>query len=197
MAGILYFLEFWADKVPWIDSANDTVHTIIRPIGGALLAVLALGDAHPTVKVVAALLAGGWPFPLMRPRPGRVLIANTSPEPISNIGLSLGEDVVVLGGLTLVAWHPIVALIATVVAIITVWVLLPGCCAFHPGDRLAAWRKLNEPAEGADDDNIFKKIPGPCELMLRRAHASAESFTVAVPCISGEDRVCRAMCLAG
>ncbi|GAT32073.1 hypothetical protein TSACC_2470 [Terrimicrobium sacchariphilum] len=185
VAGILYFLEFWADKVPWIDSANDSVHTIIRPIGGALLAVLALGDAHPTVKVVAALLAGGVTLSAHAAKAGARLVANTSPEPISNIGLSLGEDAVVLGGLTLVAWYPIVALIVTVAAIVVIWVVLPKLMRSVRATSWLAWRKLNEPAEGGDDDNIFRKIPGPCELLLRRAHATTEGFTVAVPCISG------------
>ena len=185
VAGILYFLEFWADKVPWIDSANDTVHTIIRPVGGALLAVLALGDAHPTVKVVAALLAGGVALSAHAAKAGTRLVANTSPEPISNIGLSLGEDVIVLGGLTLVAWHPIIALIATVLVIVAIWVLLPKLLRSIRATGWLAWRKLNEPADGADDDNIFRKIPGPCELLLRRAHATTENFTVAVPCVSG------------
>ena len=53
VAGTLYVLEFFADKVPWIDSINDAVHTLIRPVGGALIAVLALGEASPAVKVIA------------------------------------------------------------------------------------------------------------------------------------------------
>src|SRR6187551_2998559 len=52
VSGLLYFLEFFADKVPWVDTANESIHSIIRPLGGALLAVLALGDADPAVKVL-------------------------------------------------------------------------------------------------------------------------------------------------
>src|SRR6266849_4221012 len=58
IAGVLYFLEFFADKVPWVDSAWDAVHTIIRPIGGALLAIQVLGHSTPAFTVIIALLAG-------------------------------------------------------------------------------------------------------------------------------------------
>ncbi|HEV3410737.1 MAG TPA: DUF4126 domain-containing protein, partial [Chthoniobacterales bacterium] len=59
VAGILYFLEFFADKIPWVDSAWDAVHTVIRPIGGALLAVQALGQTDPTFDIIVLLLGGG------------------------------------------------------------------------------------------------------------------------------------------
>ena len=62
IAGTLYVLEFFADKVPWVDSAWDTVHTIIRPIGGALLAIRVLGQTNPAFDVVVALAAGGASF---------------------------------------------------------------------------------------------------------------------------------------
>src|SRR4030095_3353247 len=59
ISGTLYVLEFFADKVPWVDSAWDTVHTILRPIGGALLAIRVLGQTSPAFDVVVALVAGG------------------------------------------------------------------------------------------------------------------------------------------
>src|ERR1700752_1928335 len=90
VAGLLYFMEFFADKIPWVDSANDALHTLIRPLGGALLAVLALGEADPVVKVIAALLAGGAALTAHAAKAGTRLVANFSPEPVSNIGLSLG-----------------------------------------------------------------------------------------------------------
>ena len=99
ISGALYLLEFFADKVPWIDTANDALHTFIRPFGGALLAVLALGEADPAVKVIAALLAGGAALTAHAAKAGTRLMANVSPEPFSNIGLSLGEDAIGLGWL--------------------------------------------------------------------------------------------------
>src|SRR5262249_40443957 len=92
VAGILYFLEFFADKVPWVDSAWDTVHTVIRPIGGALLAIQVLGHPSPAYTVIVALLAGGTSLAAHTAKAATRLASNASPEPFSNIGLSLGED---------------------------------------------------------------------------------------------------------
>jgi hypothetical protein len=79
ISGALYLLEFFADKVPWVDTANDALHTFIRPLGGALLAVLALGEADPAVKVIAALLAGGAALTAHAAKAGARLMANVSP----------------------------------------------------------------------------------------------------------------------
>ena len=91
IAGILYFLEFFADKIPWVDSAWDAVHTVIRPIGGALLAIRVLGHPNPTFDVIVLLLAGGTSLIAHTAKASTRLVANTSPEPFSNIGLSLGR----------------------------------------------------------------------------------------------------------
>jgi len=185
IAGVLYLLEFCADKVPWIDTANDTIHTIIRPLGGALLAVLALGDAHPSIKVIAALLAGGVAMTAHLAKAGTRLVANTSPEPVSNIGLSLGEDAIVLGGIGLLIWHPVAALVVILLLLIGTWIVLPKLLRSIRATTWLAWRKLNEPARGIDDDNILRRLPGACELILRRAYATTETVTLAVPCLSG------------
>ena len=111
IAGVLYLLEFFADKIPWVDSIWDAVHTVIRPIGGALLAIQVLGHPSPVFTVIVALLAGGTSLITHTAKAATRLATNTSPEPVSNIGLSLGEDVAVLGGLTLMQFHPLLALI--------------------------------------------------------------------------------------
>src|SRR5258708_34168348 len=117
IAGVLYLLEFFADKIPWVDSIWDAVHTVIRPIGGALLAIQVLGHPSPALTVIVALLAGGTSL-IAHPAKAATLTAHhTSPEPFSNIGLSLGEDAAVLGGLTLVHFSPLLALIIFLIAI--------------------------------------------------------------------------------
>src|SRR6187431_725586 len=68
-AGVLYVVEFVADKVPWVDSIWDSVHTLIRPVGGAIIAVASLGDASPTVPAATALLAAWFRRAVTRPRP--------------------------------------------------------------------------------------------------------------------------------
>ena len=117
IAGVLYSLEFFADKIPWVDSIWDAVHTVIRPIGGALLAIQVLGHASPAFTVIVALLAGGTSLITHTAKASTRLASNTSPEPLTNIGLSLGEDAAVLGGLTLVNLSPLFALIIFLIAV--------------------------------------------------------------------------------
>src|SRR5258708_6849535 len=89
VSGVLYVLQFFADKVPWVDSLWDAVHTFIRPIGGAFLAIRVLGTPDPTLDVIAALLAGSVTLMVHSVKAGTRLVANHSPEPISNIALSM------------------------------------------------------------------------------------------------------------
>lgn len=125
IAGVLYVIEFCADKIPWVDTAWDSIHTLIRPIGAAALAVAAMGDAHPAFEVVAALLAGGMAFSSHAAKAGTRLATNASPEPLTNIALSVVEDGLVLAGLGLLAWSPLVALILAVVVCATILCFLP------------------------------------------------------------------------
>ncbi len=186
VAGVLYFLGFFADKIPWVDSANDAIHTLIRPLGGALLAVLALGDAHPVVTVVAALLAGGVALTAHAAKAGTRLAANTSPEPLSNVGLSLGEDALVLGGLGLVVWNPLLAVVVFTVLIGLVWYFLPRLLRGIRTTLWFAWRKLNLPSAGSEQAAaLVMKIPHQCETALQRAVAGHATPNLSVPCVSG------------
>src|SRR6201993_1244791 len=87
IAGVLYFLEFLADKIPWVDSVWDAVHTVIRPIGGALLAIQVLGHPNPAFAVILGLLGGGTSLIAHTAKAATRLASNTSPEPFSNIAL--------------------------------------------------------------------------------------------------------------
>jgi hypothetical protein len=111
IAGVFYVLEFFADKVPWVDSVWDAVHTFVRPIGGAFLALHVLGTPDPVVDVIAALLAGSVTLLTHGTKAGVRLVANHSPEPVTNIALSVGEDIVVVGGLALIWRDPVLALV--------------------------------------------------------------------------------------
>jgi hypothetical protein len=182
IAGVLYVLEFFADKVPWVDSLNDSVHTAIRPVGGALLAVLALGEANPVVAVVAALIGGGASLTAHTVKATTRLAANTSPEPVSNIGLSLGEDVVVLGGLTLLVLQPLLAAGIALLLLVVAWVFLPRLLRATRATTWLAWRKLNAPSR---DDEKPAKLPPTCEVALRRAQATSATVADALRCVSG------------
>lgn len=109
VAGALFLVEFFADKVPWIDSTWDSVHTVVRPAGGILLALAALGELDPAVSVVAGLLAGGATLATHAAKAGSRLFINLSPEPASNVAASTAEDGLVLGGLGLMAVSPVAA----------------------------------------------------------------------------------------
>lgn len=106
VAGLLYLVEFFADKIPWLDSGWDAVHTFIRPIGGAMLALAALGELDPAMAVIATLLSGGTSLLTHTSKAATRLLINMSPEPVSNMAASLGEDGLVLGGLGLMAVAP-------------------------------------------------------------------------------------------
>jgi hypothetical protein len=113
----MYVVEFVADKVPWVDSLWDAVHTIIRPLGGALIAVATIGHAQPWVQVVAALLGAGLAASTHAAKAGTRAAANTSPEPFSNWTLSLAEDGFVVGFGLLALMHPIAAAVVVIVAL--------------------------------------------------------------------------------
>ena len=117
-AGVLYGVEFFADKIPWVDTVWDTVHTFVRPVGGALIAVATLGEASPTMEGLVALLGGAVAAGSHVTKASTRVAANASPEPFSNWALSLLEDifVVALGLVTLK--YPLVALAISVVLLV-------------------------------------------------------------------------------
>lgn len=114
--------EFFADKIPWLDSIWDGVHTLIRPVGGALLAMAVVDPQNPAWQVAILLLGGSAALLSHSAKAGTRAVVNTSPEPFSNIALSTGEDVATGGLLALALIHP-----ATAIAIAAV--LLAGCIA--------------------------------------------------------------------
>jgi hypothetical protein len=113
----LYVIEFFADKIAWVDSAWDAVHTIIRPIGGAAIAVATLGHASPAMETVVALLGGALATSTNLSKTGTRVLANASPEPFTNWMLSLGEDAFVVGLSALALTHPAAAAIVVLVCV--------------------------------------------------------------------------------
>lgn len=117
---VLYVVEFVADKVPWVDSMWDAVHTVIRPVGGALIAVATVGDASPAVEGLVALLGGTLAAGSHFTKTGTRAVANTSPEPFSNWALSISEDVFVIGLGFLALKYPVIAAIVVIVAVVLI-----------------------------------------------------------------------------
>jgi hypothetical protein len=110
VAGLMYVIEFVADKIPWVDSAWDAVHTVIRPLGAAAVGVASLGRGEPVTSAVAGLFCGSVALTGHSTKAGTRLIINHSPEPFSNIILSTVEDLLVVFGAWLAFSHPLVML---------------------------------------------------------------------------------------
>lgn len=124
LAAMMYCIEFFADKIPGIDSAWDTVHTFIRIPAGALLAAGALAEIGPAAELSAALFGGSLAALTHTTKAGSRLLINTSPEPVSNWAASLSEDVLVLGGIWLALTQPLLFLIALLLFIgVMIWLL--------------------------------------------------------------------------
>jgi hypothetical protein len=134
---VLYLIEFVADKIPWVDSAWDALHTVIRPLGGALIAVTTIGHASPTAEGLVALLGGSLAAGTHFTKAGTRAIANTSPEPFSNWILSLGEDVFVVGLGLLALKYPLAAAAVVLVGV----VLMVVFAAFIVKGVKTAWRR--------------------------------------------------------
>ena len=187
ISGILYLLEFFADKIPWVDSIWDAVHTVIRPIGGALLAIQVLGHPSPTFTVIVALLGGGTSLISHTAKATTRLVSNTSPEPFSNIALSFGEDAAVVGGLALIYHNPIVALSIFAVAIILFFYFAPRILRAMKAKIWLAWKKLNGPAYRDTPGKLPIVIP-PRLLDVFSTQNLGETIAWVVPCLSGRGR---------
>ena len=111
----MFVLEFFADKIPWVDTVWDGVHTVIRPVGGALVAVTALGETSTMMQAVVALLGGSVAMTTHLSKAGTRAVANTSPEPFSNWALSIAEDVFAIAFSVVALQYPYVALLVSVV----------------------------------------------------------------------------------
>jgi hypothetical protein len=124
---VLYVVEFVADKIPWVDSVWDAVHSVIRPVGGALIAVATLGEKAPATEAVVALLGGALAASTHFSKSGTRVLANASPEPFSNWFLSIAEDLFVVGLGALALKYPAAAAVVVLVCLVliaafTVWV---------------------------------------------------------------------------
>jgi hypothetical protein len=124
-AGFMYLVEFIADKTPGVDTAWDSLHTFIRIPAGALLAAGAVGNIGPGAELAAALAGGGLAAATHAAKAGTRVLINTSPEPFTNWGASLAEDVAVVAGLMAAINHPLAFLIFLVLFILLLIWLLP------------------------------------------------------------------------
>ena len=125
IAGAGALAEFFADKVPWVDSLWDAVHSVVRPVGGALLSMAIIDGGDPAWQVGSFLLGGGAAFLAHAGKAGARAMVNASPEPFSNVIVSTGEDVATVGLLGLAIANPVAAaLIALILVILSIWLVI-------------------------------------------------------------------------
>ena len=137
VAAVAAVAELFADKVMWLDSLWDGVHTLIRPLGGALLAMAVIDPSDPTWQVVVFLLGGGAALLSHGAKAGARAVVNTSPEPVSNVVASTAEDVLSAGGLWLALTHPATAIV--IAAMLLAAVLALAALSWHLLGRLRRW----------------------------------------------------------
>lgn len=125
VAGVMLLIEFLADKIPAVDSFWDSVQTFIRIPAGALLAALAMGDHDPALMVAAGLLGGTLTAGTHAAKAGSRALINTSPEPMSNVTASLGEEALVASGLFTAFHYPVLFLVLLGVFVLLLLWLLP------------------------------------------------------------------------
>jgi hypothetical protein len=131
VAAVFFVIEFFADKVPWLDSLWDTIHTVIRPAGGIYLGLATLGDLDPAMTCIAVLATGGAALSTHGTKAGVRAFLNLSPEPVSNSVASVTEDGLVLGGLGVIALSPAIALFLFLIVVVL-------CTAF----TIWLWKKI-------------------------------------------------------
>ena len=125
VAGVGALAEFFADKIAWVDSAWDAIHSVVRPVGGALLSLAIVDAGDPAWQIGSFLLGGGAAFLAHAGKAGARALVNASPEPFSNIAVSTTEDVATGGLLVLAIANPVAAaLIAAILVILSLWLVL-------------------------------------------------------------------------
>ena len=151
-AGLMFCIEFFADKIPGVDTGWDTLHSFIRIPGGALLAAGAVGEVNPAVMLAAGILGGGLAAGTHAAKAGSRILINTSPEPFSNWAASLTEDVVVITGVWAALAHPWVFLACLAAFVVLLIWLLP-----------KVWRGIK--ALGTKIAALFgRRPPGPAPI---------------------------------
>ncbi len=145
-AGVLAAIEFFADKIPFVDSAWDAIHTFIRIPAGIVLGAAALGQMDPAVTVLAGLAGGALAGTAHLAKAGSRALINTSPEPFSNVAASAGEDVSTVGGLALAFFLPAVFLVMLLVFVVLAWWWLPRVWR--------GWRSLLARVKGLRNDGV-------------------------------------------
>jgi hypothetical protein len=165
VAGVLFLLEFVADKIPYLDSVWDAIHTVIRPLGAAALGAVIAGDAASIGAAAGALIAGALALDAHAAKASTRVVVNASPEPFSNIGISLAEDVGVAGLVTLAVTYPVPTIIVVAILVVAARNSAPG------------WRTRPGIRRRADPRYLRFVAPNTALRPHRKAHRSTPQET--------------------
>lgn len=159
-AALMYFVEFFVDKTPGIDTGWDTIHSFIRIPAGVMLAAGAVGDVNPSIVIAAGILGGGVAATTHSIKAGTRVLINTSPEPFSNWTASVTEDLVVLGGLYTMLHYPLAFLIFFIAFLLTAIWILPKIwsgvkCVFQ---TVISFFSGKQPTPSPEPDSDSKKL---------------------------------------
>jgi len=197
VAAVLFIMEFVADKVPWLDTLWDTVHTFIRPLGGVVLGLQALGEMPMYMQVAAALVAGGAALTTHGVKASSRLVVNHSPEPVSNISMSLTEDAAVAGGVFLTFLHPVIALAVFSVLLVLSWLIFPKLLRAARVTWKLAWQKLQMPGRkpaSLEPLQLPMKVDDALrDVLLYKGGLSVKEIHATVPCLTGKSKGVRGL----
>ena len=190
VAAVLFAMQFFADKIPWVDSLWDSVHTIIRPVGATMIALQALGQMPAYMQVVAALCAGGAALTTHGAKAGTRLLINHSPEPVSNIAMSLAEDAGVMGGMALIIIQPAIALAVFGGLLVILWLIFPRMWRLIRSTWWLAWHKLKMPGKRyplGTPEELPRELNEELRLLLQTKAAVTDlEVKWTVNCLSGK-----------
>jgi len=186
VAGVMFFVEFIIDKWPYADSGWDTIHTFVRPIGGAILGLKVLGGLDPRLEIVGVLLGGSVAFTAHAAKAGTRLLVNTSPEPVTNIATSVGEDVFVLAGIWFVNAHPVLSLILVIIFVVTFWYFAPKFFRQIRASAVGILHRLGARRHGISAGTALPdRLAERAENKWLTLQEPGEQIAWAIPCFSG------------
>ena len=197
-AAIAYTMEFFADKIPWVDNLWDSFHTFIRPVGAALIGMKAVGTVDPGAELAILLLCGGMAFVSHSSKASIRLVANHSPEPFSNIALSLAEDVSVVGGSWVALQYPTVMLGADIIFVTVFLFFAPKVFRLFRLEMLAISALLStmfSPQDGSDDSLLSDEVPDRFFEQMREDSSGENELLFCVRCASGKGACVERNCM--
>lgn len=174
VAGILFLVEFVVDKIPWVDSTWDAVHTVIRPAGAALLTWGIMSGQGQGWSLAAGVLSVGIALSSHLTKSGVRLVLNASPEPFSNILASVIEDVMVVGLLLLSLQFPVTGFAICLTLLAGIWIALPRLFRLVKANVILMWKKLRSRRSAAKSKAVSHG-PLPASLSVRQLHSLAIS----------------------